>query len=98
MHKLDINNIQTILGDRVLVKIIKPAAFNDLLIIPESNKEKPTFGVIVMVGDGKVNEKTFTIDAKIGDHIMFQKWTNAQEINEEHLLIKFSDIVAIIKK
>ena len=64
-------------GDRILVK---PAAVEETtsfgIIIPDSTKEKPEQGVVVAVGEGKLNAdgKVIPMRVRKGDRIMFSKY------------------------
>jgi chaperonin GroES len=72
------------------------------IIIPDSASEKPSRGVITAVGKGKKNSKgdIETLDVKVNDEVLFGKYAgNEIKINGEELLVmKESDIVAIIEK
>src|SRR6516225_245853 len=79
------------LHDRVVVKRIdaeeKTAGG---IIIPDTAKEKPSQGEIVAVGPGGRDEsgKLIPIDLKVGDVILFGKWSGTEvKIDGEHLLI-----------
>ena len=89
------------LHDRVLIKVLdseeKTAGG---IIIPDTAKEKPQEGEVVAVGPGVKNEdgKVAPMDVKIGDIVLFGKWSgNEVTIDGEELLImKESDILGII--
>ena len=91
------------LHDRVVVKRIdaedKTAGG---IIIPDSAKEKPSQGEIVAVGPGGRDEagKLIPIDIKIGDKVLFGKWSGTEvKIDGEDLLIlKEADIMGIVSK
>jgi len=89
------------LHDRVVVKRIdaeeKTAGG---IIIPDSAKEKPSEGEILSVGPGGRDEagKLIPIDVKVGDIVLFGKWSGTEvKIDGEDLLImKESDIMGVI--
>jgi chaperonin GroES len=91
------------LHDRVVVKRLE----QDLektkggIIIPDTAKEKPQQGKVVAVGKGKVNEdgKTFPLDVKVGDTILFGKYSGSEikVDGEEHLIMREDDILAILE-
>ena len=65
-------------------------------IIPDSAKEKPQEGEVVAVGKGKRNDdgKLVALDVKVGDHILFGKYSgNDIKIDGEELLIMREDEV-----
>lgn len=88
--------------DRV---IIKPAPPEEVtkggIIIPDTAKEKPMQGEIVAVGSGKITDegKTIPLQVKIGDKVLYGKYAGTEvTINgEEYLIMRESDIFAIIK-
>lgn len=64
-------------------------------------KERPQTGVIVAVGDGKLNESgnLIALQVKVGDKVLYQKYagTQIQENGKEYLLLKEREILAILK-
>lgn len=71
------------------------------VIIPDTAKEKPIQGVVVAVGEGIKNESgsRVTMDLKVGDKVLFGKWSGTEvEVNNKKLLImKESDIIGVIE-
>lgn len=85
------------LADRVLVKNEKPETKTASgIIIPEAAQEKTQTATVVEVGPGTEDEK---VTVKKGDKIMYDKYTGTQIkiAGEEHLILKMSDIIAIIE-
>ena len=85
------------LADRVLVKNEKAESkIASGIIIPEAAQEKTQTAVVVAVGPGTEEEK---ITVKKGDRIMYDKYAGTQiKIdNEDHLILKMNDIIAIIE-
>src|SRR5580704_17776647 len=70
------------------------------IIIPDTAKEKPQQGKIVGVGPGGRDEsgKLIPIDLKVGDQVLFGKWSgNEVKIDGVELLImKESDIMGVL--
>ena len=68
--------------------------------IPDTAKEKPSEGVIEAVGPGARDEsgKIVALDVKVGDRILFGKWSGTEvKLNGQDLLImKESDIMGVI--
>jgi chaperonin GroES len=89
------------LHDRVVVKRIdaeeKTAGG---IIIPDTAKEKPSQGEIIAVGPGGRDEagKLIPIDLKVGDRVLFGKWSGTEvKIDGQDLLImKESDIMGVL--
>lgn len=85
------------LADRVLVKNDKAETKTaGGLIIPEAAQEKTQTATVVEVGPGTDDVK---ITVKAGDRIMYDKYSGTQiKIDgEDHLILKMSDIIAIIE-
>ena len=83
------------LADRVLVKTEKTESKTASgIIIPDTAQEKTQTAVVIAVGDDK--EK---IKVAAGDRIMYDKYagTSIKIDGEEHLILKASDIIAIIE-
>jgi chaperonin GroES len=89
------------LHDRVLVKRIdaeeKTAGG---IIIPDTAKEKPQEGEVVAAGPGGRDEsgKLIPLDVKVGDRILFGKWsgTEVKIDGAELLIMKESDIMGVL--
>jgi len=90
------------LHDRVVVRRIESEAKTaGGIIIPDTAKEKPQEGEIVAVGPGGRDEagKLLPIDLKVGDRILFGKWsgTEVKIDGEELLIMKESDVMGVIE-
>jgi chaperonin GroES len=82
------------LADRVMVKLEKNEAKTaGGIIIPETAQEKTQTGLVVAIGDDKD-----VITVKVGDRVMYDKYAGTQvKIDQdEHLIVKMADIIAII--
>ena len=70
------------------------------IIIPDTAKEKPSEGEVVAVGPGARDEagKLVPLDVKVGDRILFGKWSGTEVTldGQELLIMKESDIMGII--
>ena len=91
------------LHDRVLIKVLDSEAKTaGGIIIPDTAKEKPQEGEVVAVGPGGKTEdgKLLPMDVKIGDIVLFGKWsgTEVKIDGKELLIMKESDIMGIIEK
>ncbi len=90
------------LHDRVMVKRIDAEAKSKGgIIIPDNAKEKPSQGEIVAVGAGGRDEagKLIPIDLKIGDRVLFGKWSGTEVVlnGEDLLIMKESDIMGVLE-
>ncbi|GMU85263.1 MAG: co-chaperone GroES [Ignavibacteriaceae bacterium] len=94
-------NIQP-LHDRVVVKAKEAEEKTKSgLYLPDTAKEKPIEGTIVAVGTGKTTEdgKVLPLTVKVGDKVLYGKYsgTEVSVDGEEYLMMRESDIFAIIK-
>jgi len=90
------------LGDRVLVEPVEEKETKKGgIIIPDTAKEQPQEGEIIAVGPGGRDEagKLIPLDVKVGDRILFGKWSGTEvKIDGEDLLImKESDVMGVIE-
>ncbi|RUW76559.1 co-chaperone GroES, partial [Mesorhizobium sp. M2A.F.Ca.ET.067.02.1.1] len=78
------------LHDRVLVRRIEAEEKTaGGIIIPDTAKEKPQEGEVIAVGPGARDEsgKLVALDVKVGDRILFGKWSGTEiKLNGEDLL------------
>ena len=90
------------LHDRVVVRRIESEAKTaGGIIIPDTAKEKPQEGEIIGVGPGARDEsgKLVPLDVKVGDRILFGKWSGSEvKLDGQDLLImKESDILGVLE-
>ena len=90
------------LHDRVLVRRVKEEEkTKGGIIIPDTAQEKPQEGEIIAVGPGARDEsgKVVELDVKVGDRILFGKWSGTEvKIDGEDLIImKESDVLGVIE-
>ncbi|HFD17175.1 MAG TPA: co-chaperone GroES [Rhodospirillales bacterium] len=91
------------LHDRVLVRRIEEEQrTKGGIIIPDTAKEKPQQGEVLAVGPGARDEtgKLVPLDVKVGDKVLFGKWsgTEVKIEGEELLIMKESDILGILEE
>ena len=91
----------TPLHDRVLVRRIEAEEKTaGGIIIPDTAKEKPQEGEVIAVGKGAKDDEgdRIELDVKVGDKILFGKWSGTEvKLNGQDLIImKESDILGII--
>src|SRR5689334_11634279 len=90
------------LQDRVLVKRVEEEQkTKGGIIIPDTAKEKPQEGEVIAVGPGARDEsgKLQTLDVKVGDSILFGKWsgTEIKLEGQDLLIMKESDVLGVIE-
>ncbi|MEO8875089.1 MAG: co-chaperone GroES, partial [Polyangiaceae bacterium] len=72
------------------------------IIIPDTAREKPVFGEVIAVGNGKELQKTGKIrplTVKAGDKILYSIYagTEVTHDDEKHLIMEESDILAVVE-
>src|SRR4030042_3829432 len=90
------------LNDHVLIKPINGQEVSKAgIILPDTvDKEKPEKGEIVALGPGKLleNGQRAPVSVKVGDKVIFKKYSPDEIPGEENLLmIKEEDIMAVIE-
>ncbi len=90
------------LHDRILVRRIEAEEKTaGGIIIPDTAKEKPMEGEVVATGPGARDEagKVQPLDVKVGDRILFGKWsgTEIRLEGEDLLIMKESDVMGVIE-
>ena len=89
------------LHDRVIVKRLEEDRTSPGgIVIPDTAAEKPMQGKIVAVGNGKILEdgKVRACDVKVGDTILFGKYSGAEVKleGEELVVMREEDVMAVI--
>jgi chaperonin GroES len=90
------------LHDRVLVKRLESEAKTaGGIILPDTAQEKPSEGEVIAVGAGAKGEdgKVIALDVKVGDKILFGKWsgTEVKVDGVDLLIMQEKDIMGIIE-
>lgn len=91
------------LGDRVVVKAAgREEKTQSGIYLPDTVQEKPQEATVVAVGPGKMLDdgKRAPMDVKAGDRVLFSKYagTEVKQLDEDLLILRESDILAIIEK
>ena len=89
------------LHDRVVVRrITATEKTKGGIIIPDSAQEKPSEGEVIAVGPGGRDDagKLIPIDVKVGDRVLFGKWsgTEVKLDGEDLIIMKESDVMGVI--
>jgi len=88
------------LGDRVVIRSLEETEqMRGGLYIPDTAKEKPQQGEIVAVGPGRYEKgERVPMELKVGQKVLYGKYsgTEVRFDDEEYLIIKESDVLAVI--
>ncbi|MCL6549074.1 MAG: co-chaperone GroES [Alicyclobacillus sp.] len=90
------------LADRVVVRALKREEKTASgIVLPDTAKEKPQEGEVIAVGPGRYEDgKRIEMEVKVGDRVIYSKYagTEVKVDNEELLILRESDILAIVEK
>jgi chaperonin GroES len=90
------------LGDRLIVRALEEEETTASgLVLPDTAKEKPQKGMVIAVGEGKLDEdgaKRIPLDVAEGDEVLYSKYggTEIKVDGEELLVLRESDVLAKI--
>ena len=89
------------LGDRVVVRPLNAdQTTKSGIVLPDTAKEKPQQGEVLAAGAGRVKDDGVRVpmDVKVGDKVLFAKYsgTEFKLESEELLVLSEKDILAIV--
>ena len=90
------------LADRVVLKQVEAEEVTKGgIVLPGSAQEKPQTAEVIAVGPGGVDKdgKAVTMEVKSGDKVIYSKYagTEVKLDGEEFIIVKQSDILAVVK-
>ena len=89
------------LGDKVVLKqLVAEETTKSGIVLPGQAKEKPQQAEVIAVGPGGVVDvKEVTMQVKVGDKVIYSKYagTEVKLSDEEYIIVKQNDIVAIVE-
>jgi chaperonin GroES len=89
------------LGDKVVLKqLVAEETTKSGIVLPGQAKEKPQQAEVIAVGPGGVVDgKEVTMQVKVGDRVIFSKYSGTEVKLEdlEYIVVKQNDIVAIVE-
>lgn len=90
------------LADRVVVRPLdREEKTVSGIVLPDTAKEKPQEGEVIAVGPGRVEDgQRVAMDVQMGDRVLYSKYagTEIKVNNEDVLVLRESDILAVIEK
>ena len=79
------------LHDRIVIRpVVQEEVLASGIVIPDTAKEKPQQGVAIAVGPGRLddNGKRVQMDVKVGDRVLYAKYTGQEvKIDQEELIV-----------
>jgi chaperonin GroES len=90
------------LHDRIVIEpVVQEEVLASGIVIPDTAKEKPQQGKVIAVGPGRLddNGKRISMDVKVGDRVLYAKYTG-QEVKidrEELIVISEKDVLAKVE-
>ena len=89
------------LGDKVVLRQLEAEETTKSgIVLPGNAQEKPQQAEVIAVGPGGVVDgKEVEMQVKEGDKVIYQKYsgTNVKLDKDEYIIVKQSDIVAIVE-
>jgi len=89
------------LGDRVVLKQLEAEETTKSgIVLPGQNKEKPQQAEVIAVGPGgMVDGKEIKMEVEVGQQVIYSKYagTDVKLEDEEYIIVKQSDILAVVK-
>ena len=89
------------LGDRVVLKQVEAEETTASgIVLPGQAQEKPQQAEVIAVGPGGiVNGKEVKMEVEVGNTVIYSKYagTEVKLENEEYIVVKQGDILAVIK-
>jgi chaperonin GroES len=91
------------LGGRVVIEPIEQEeVLASGIVLPETAKEKPQKGIVLSIGPGERDDegKRIPMDVKVGDTILFAKYsgTEIKVENKKLLILSERDLLAIVEE
>ena len=89
------------LADRVVIKKFEAEEKTASgIVLPTAAKEQPQMAEVIEVGPGgMVDGKEITMELKVGDKVIFQKYagTEVKIEGNEYTILRQSDILAVVE-
>ncbi|EOH98917.1 chaperonin [Enterococcus moraviensis ATCC BAA-383] len=90
------------LSDRVVIEVAKEEEKTvGGIVLASAAQEKPQTGNVIAVGEGRVldNGTKVPADVKVGDTVMFEKYSGTEVKYEgnDYLIVSGKDIIAIVE-
>ena len=89
------------LADRIVIKKVEAEEKTASgIVLPGAAKEQPQIAEVVEVGPGGiVDGKEITMEVKIGDKVIFQKYsgTEVKLEGQEYTILRQSEILAVVE-
>lgn len=90
------------LGDRLVIKqLAAEETTKSGIVLPNQAKEKPQEAEVVAVGPGGVVDgKEIKMEVAVGDRVIYSKYagTEVKVDGEEYIVIRQSDVLAVVEK
>ena len=88
------------LGDKIVLKQLEAEETTKSgIVLPGQSKEKPQEAEVIAVGPGgNIDGKEVVMQVNVGDKVIYSKYagTDVELDKEEYIIVKQSDILAIV--
>ncbi len=93
-------NLKPLYNNVILELIEEQEKTRGGIIIPDTAKEKPSRAKVIAIGEGIRNKegKLEPMSVKVGDEVIFAKWTGSEIKVEgkDYIILKETDVLAIV--
>ena len=94
-------NIRPLYDQIVIKRVEEQESIRHGIVIPDSAKEKPQEGEVLAIGRGKRLEagEVAPLDVKVGDRILFGKYTGNELTLEgtEYIIMREDDVLGVLQ-
>ena len=88
------------IGERIVIhKLEKEETTASGIVLPSSAQEQPQYAEVVAISDRISNQEDYKDAVKIGDRVIYSKYagTDVKLDDEEYIVIKIEDVLAVVR-
>lgn len=89
------------IGDKLVIEMVAvEEKTNSGIVLPTSAKEAPSVAKVLAIGDEILNDEEKKDLVKIGDKIIFSKYsgTEVKLDKKEYIIVKIADVLAVVEE
>ncbi|MDO5754652.1 MAG: co-chaperone GroES [Tissierellia bacterium] len=90
------------IGDKIVVQMMESEKENKTasgIVLPSSEKEQPQIAKVLAVGEDIINDEEKKGTVAVGDRVIYSKYsgTEVKLDDEEYIIIKYEDLLAVVE-
>lgn len=92
------------IGDKLVVQMVKNEEKENKtasgIVLPSSNKEEPQIAEVIAIGEDILNDDKKKDTVEVGDQVIYSKFagTEVKLGDEEYIVIKYPDLLAVVEQ